>query len=193
MSATPLIATGEACRLEVATAVAGTDTLILSYLFRNGSLNPVFVFNRLYKGLDDDRRYKVDPNLIYVQLDGTQIILSKKVIPVPEDVDVEKPEVPLVTYLPPQGTVQEKLTLKLPLRLRAPYTSTKPKPVLPKLDQLKFYFEIGFFASKSQKTQEQAAKVATTAGEALRIDPFPAAHQRVLRVGPLPAVAVAVE
>lgn len=193
MSATPLTATADSCRLEVTATVAGTEMLQLSYVFRNNSPNPAFVFNRLYQGLDGERRYKIDPNLIYVQLEGTQIVLSKKVIPVPEDIDVEKPEVPLVTLVPPQGATQEKLSLKLPLRLRSPYGGNRPKPALPKPEQLKLVFEIGFFLGQKQKTQELAAKVATTAGEGLRIDPFPAARQKVLRVGPLPAVAVAAE
>lgn len=165
-------ATAQDCDLRVAIQ-ASPSSLLLGYEFRNRSDKTAFLFNVVHR-TGASGGPEADSNLVYVQPAAGALILAKRIIPVPPDVDVEKPEVPYVTRVEPGGVFREKISLMLPLRLFTPYKRRTPMT----LTEAAVYFELGFFLAPDPS-------VAKEAGGQLIVYPFPAEKQIVLRAGPL--------
>lgn len=165
-------ATAQDCDLRVAIQ-ASPSSLLLGYEFRNRSDKTAFLFNVVHR-TGASGGPEADSNLVYVQPAAGALILAKRIIPVPPDVDVEKPEVPYVTRVEPGGVFREKISLMLPLRLFTPYKRRTPVT----LTEAAVYFELGFFLAPDPS-------VAKEAGGQLIVYPFPAEKQIVLRAGPL--------
>ena len=162
------------CDLRVA-AQMGAGGMALGYEFRNRSGQVAFLFNVLHRGGAGDA------NLIYAQAQGGALTLSKKIIAVPRDIEVEKPDVPYVTRVGPGEAFREKLDVAVPVKLWAPYPGAAGRA--PEGAELEVWFEVGFFLTGD-------AGVAREAGGRLVIYPFAAEKQIVLRAGPLGRVAV---
>lgn len=162
------------CDLRVA-GRAERGALVLGYEFRNRSARVAFLFNVLHRGAE------ADANLIYAQAVGGVLLLSKKIIPVPADVDVEKPDVPYVTRVESGATFREKLDVPVPVKLWAPYKGAVGTAA--EGTELDAWFELGFFLAPD-------AGVAKEAGGKLVVYPFAAEKQTVMRVGPVGRLAV---
>jgi len=164
-------ATAQDCDLRVAIQASPTS-LLLGYEFRNRSDKTAFLFNVINRPAPDAQQAL--SNQIYVQPVGGAVILGKKIIPVPSNMDVYKPSVPYVTRVEPGGVYVEKMSLMLPLRVFAPYSSgTQVTPA-----EAAVYFELGFFLAPDPS-------VARESGGHLVVYPFPAEKQIILRAGPL--------
>jgi len=174
MMQTTLTTSALDCDLRVA-ARGERGALVLGYEFRNRSARVAFLFNVLHRGAD------ADANLIYAQSAGGVLLLSKKIIPVPANVDVEKPDVPYVTKVEPGDTFREKLEVTVPVKLWAPYAGTAGTAA--EGMELDAWFELGFFLAPD-------ASVAKDAGGKLVVYPFAAEKQTVMRVGPLGRLAI---
>jgi len=165
-------ATAQDCDLRVAIQ-ASPSSLLLGYEFRNRSDKTAFLFNVVHR-TGASGGPEADSNLVYVQPAAGALILAKRIIPVPPDVDVEKPEVPYVTRVEPGEVFREKISLMLPLRLFTPYKRRTPMT----LTEAAAYFELGFFLAPDPS-------VAKEAGGQLVVYPFPVEKQIILRAGPL--------
>jgi hypothetical protein len=172
------------CELTVTVHLTDGKDLSLSYSFLNGTQQDVYLFNRLYSRFDTERRmYLTERNLVYVELREQEIVLSKKVFPVPEDIDVEKPVVPLATRVRPKEHLEETLTILLPIRLTTPYSQkeTLQTAVVARPAS----FEMGFFLSAGAKTEQLSKIVPTRDGPAIYFYPFSQESQRILKTEPL--------
>jgi hypothetical protein len=170
------------CRLNITAQAIDASALHLSYEFRNPTESEAWLFNRLYRDLDQQGRYSVDPNLVYVRIENGQVVLSKRIIPVPDEIDVEKPILPCVTRVMPGGHFAESMRIELPLSVWSPYSSDV-HPAETVVDMVAL-FEIGYFLGTSQ-TKDLAATVPTTQGPAFYFAAFDSSSQKIARTGPL--------
>ena len=172
MAPSSMSTSAQDCDLRVAVQAAPTS-LLLGYEFRNRSDKTAFLFNVVHR-TGASGGPEADANLIYVEPAGGSLILGKKIIPVPADTDVEKPDVPYVTRVEPGGVFREKISIMLPLRLFTPYKRRAPFAA----QEAAAYFELGFFLAPDPS-------VAKEAGGQLVVYPFPTEKQIILRAGPL--------
>jgi hypothetical protein len=107
------------CSIEVA-----DERLSLSYTVSNPGEQDIFVFTPLsaYSG----GAFVPYPNRVYVFVRDKAAHLAKCVWPVPRDREVYMPEMPFLTRIRGQGSLQEKLHLPLPLLVNHPYGDDKP-------------------------------------------------------------------
>jgi hypothetical protein len=166
------------CDLRVSVQ-AGPGKLSLGYEFRNGSARTAFLFNVLHRP-GTSGGPQTHSNLVYVLESGGTLVLAKKVIPVPAEVDVEKPDVPYVTRVDPGQTFRERIDLPLPLQLWSPYPAAPVSRAL----EMDAWFELGFFLAPDPS-------VAQESGGNLIVYPFHAEQQEILRAGSLGRFPVA--
>jgi hypothetical protein len=124
----------------------------------------------------------VDPNRVYVICHDAGCSLAKKVIQVPDDIEVGHPEVPLVTRVEPGKSYSETLSLRLPLEPLEPYVHFPPGDTT---IEAEFRWEIGYFHEKPG-TLDLARTVTTNMGKALRFSWHDASKQSILKSGPFP-------
>lgn len=94
--------------------------LELVYRVTNGSTRPIFVLSPLSAMTDEGPA----PGFgrVYVHLDPEGVVqVTKRLWPLPEGVSVYMPEVPCATEVLPGKHFEERLALKLPLRVEYPY------------------------------------------------------------------------
>jgi len=185
MSDTKKPGASEGCTLAVSTRRVSPVQLDVTYLFHNGSPQNAYLFNRLYQEVSRERVFLTNRDLVYVEALGADVILSKKIFPVPETLDVERPNVPAATKVEAGADLEETFTILLPLRPFDPYRR-RPQEVLsaPPVERRAFV-EIGFFLPKPEG-EALANQVETTEGTAHHFYPFPIRAQLLLRAGPLP-------
>ncbi|EYF07828.1 hypothetical protein [Chondromyces apiculatus] len=172
------------CKLEASLVEVRSDHLTLRYRFSNESSRTALLFNRLFSTIDATLVFQTSKNTVYVEVDETSAILSKKLVPVPPDIDVERPVVPLVTAVKPGEGFEETLSIPLPLRPHQPYPTfgrERPQEVVSPRDS---WFELGLLLVPPEGLR-LAKEVQTTEGVALSIGPVDARDQVVLRAGPL--------
>jgi hypothetical protein len=177
-------------KLELRAVSQDGGNLVLQYGFTNNSRQNAYLFNKIYMGLDDQGKYNTARDLAYVEIDSAKATVGKKIIPVPDDLEVEKPVVPCVTLVEPGKNFEEVLAIRLPLKAWTPYLQTRPGAA--KTVMMPLWFEIGYF-STNQSGDALAKTVQTADGLALHFYPFPASSQKILGVGPItnvPAVVV---
>jgi hypothetical protein len=167
-----LISSAQDCDLR-AGVQPGSQSFTLGYEFRNRSPRTAFLFNRVAR---QNAAGRLEPNEanVYITVSGATVILAKKIIPVPADRDVEKPEVPYVTRVDSGQVFREKFDIPLPLKPWTPYPGRAPQPGF----ELEAWFELGFFLAPDPT-------IARESGENLIIYPFPVEKQQILRAGPL--------
>jgi len=170
--------------LEVRVVRQEGDTLILQYAFHNKGQQNTYLFNRVFKGLDDQGKYRTHGDFVYVELDSVQVVISKKVMPVPPDVEVEKPVVPCVSLVRPGEKCEEQFAVSLPLKAWTPYRRSEGDETEESVTALPLWFEVGYF-STSKEGDALAKTVETTEGPALCFYPFWPSSQSILRAGPV--------
>lgn len=74
---------GDNCTLVVESRIDAKNALVLHYTFQNSSGHDVYLFNRLYKNIEDGPVFDTQPNLVNIELLPRGILLSKKIIAVP--------------------------------------------------------------------------------------------------------------
>ena len=177
----------DGCELVVEASRIDKETLQVAYTFANRTDQDAFLFNLLFKDYKDGV-YETDPNLVYVELGAARAAVSKKIVPVPDDMEVERPVIPCVTRVGPGEEFSETLRLKLPLKAFTPYLfePTAPKDSPP--DEAKpvvapATFEIGYFLTREGGSL--AKEVETSQGKGLHFYPFTYANQKTMKVGPI--------
>ena len=169
------------CRLAVESRIEGQNVLVVQYNFQNDAGRDVYVFNRLYKEIVDGPVFDTDTNLVNVENLAKGILLSKKIIAVPPDIDVEKPSLPCSSLVKTGGRLSETIRLSLPLSVWTPYVGHTAKAPPTDVVRRRALFEIGYFVSNSG-TQSLAQVVQTKQGEAFYFDPFPETGQKTIEV-----------
>ncbi|MBZ5566081.1 MAG: hypothetical protein LAP13_27140 [Acidobacteriia bacterium] len=170
--------------LEASIVDQSESTLIMQYVFKNDSPQNAYLFNKLYKGWEEQGFYSTGRDIVYVEMDATQAVVSKKIIPVPPDMEVEKPVIPCVTLVRAGEKFEETISINLPLKTWTPYLRSRGAAAREFVAALPLWFELGFFTT-TKEGDALAKTVRTADGPALYFYPFSASRQRILRVGPL--------
>jgi hypothetical protein len=167
-------------RLRVDVLEATPESLEIRYTFQNGGDRSAYLFNHLFTGFDAPGVIQDDKDRVYVTADRGGVVLSKKIFPVPHDMDVEQPNVPAAMRVARWESASETIRLKLPLSPGNPYDrGAKPGPwARPKT--LPVSFELGFLRVPPEG-EGLALVVATTSGPAYDFGSMPAASQTILR------------
>jgi hypothetical protein len=173
------------CKLEVEVKQIDSIELKISYCFQNQNQQNAYLFNRIYRGINEDGAYTTDRNVFYVEIDNKQLVLSKKIIPVPKNKRVEKPIIPCVTRVKPASKYKEITSVSLPLKPWTPYYRPQDAALADKPIGMQVYIEFGFFLAPPEG-DKLAQRVETSDGTALYFYPFPFSSQKLMRVGALP-------
>ncbi|AKT38207.1 uncharacterized protein CMC5_023500 [Chondromyces crocatus] len=179
----PVSAQQASCSLDVTLVDVESDHIRLHYIFTNGSPMTALLFNRLFSHIDPAGVFHTSPATLYVDVDPRAVVLAKKLVPVPPDIDVEAPEIPLITAVRPGDRFEETFSIPLPLKPHLPYGS--PDGALGDPAPLDAWFELGLLLVPPEGAK-LAREVRTTEGVALYLAPVTPATQIVLRAGPLP-------
>jgi hypothetical protein len=170
------------CRLEV-TVSESQGSLVIVYRFFNNSPRNGYLFNKQCANVGNDGVYRTQRDLLNVEVLHREVIVSKKIVPVPPDLDVEKPNIPCVTLVRGRTQFEETIRVKLPLKPYTPYAKPRDTDLAASPVSLPLAFELGYFVAP-RESDSQAREARTSDGPALRFDPFPVGSQSILRVGP---------
>ena len=174
-------------RLDLEVQQTGKTPLRLSYVLRNTTSQNVYLINKLYSDLEagpDGVVFVTDPNLVYVDVREGGVVLSKRIVPVPEDMDVELPEVPCASVVTPGGQFQETIEVALPVRPRTPYLGKPKNGWRDQPSPHRVWFELGYCLGPAG-AEKNVPAVKTTHGDALDLSSMPESEQRLFRMGPL--------
>jgi hypothetical protein len=95
------------------------DRLTIDYRVRNDRPQPIYLVNRVHQWTKAG--FSVDPNLIYTQIENQTLKLTKAYLDLPENIDVEAPEIPFLTEVASGGEFEETIVKTLPLKPYHPY------------------------------------------------------------------------
>lgn len=109
----------DSVQLAAPLAFAEERRLILDYQIANGLSEEIYLVNRLFIWTGDGML--VDPDLIYTQLLGSRLRLSKAFVDVPDGLDEEPADAPFLTEVAPYAYFEERIEVPLPLEPFHPY------------------------------------------------------------------------
>lgn len=102
-----------------ADAVVGADALRIIYELANDTGETIHMLNIVQKWTPAG--LSTDPSNLYTEVVDSTLRLTKANLPVPEHIDVESPDVPLLTAVEGGAVATEELVLDLPLAPYHPY------------------------------------------------------------------------
>lgn len=155
------------------------DTLKIAYAITNGSPGEICIFNRLFD--EQDSSVDLDPNRAYLSLEGHDaVVITKRLLKVPDGMRVEMPECPYLTCIEPGATFEEALELAVPLRLDDPYAAPYAKgQEVRNVKKSRILLSVGYIVP-SDKIWARKTKV--NGEEVWETDPgLGLIHQRILR------------
>jgi hypothetical protein len=124
----------DAVALAAPLVVAEGRRLLLQYEIANDLSEPIYLANRLFvwswQGLS------LDPNLVYTEVLGTRLRLTKAFIPVPRGADVEEAEPPYLSEVAAGAVFADVLELPLPLEPFHPHDAIAPRDEVYTFDQV---------------------------------------------------------
>jgi hypothetical protein len=160
--------------------------LRLRYQVHNDSASVLFLVNQFWINIRADGLFETMPNMVNVQLLPDRVVVSKAVVPVPNDTEVERHYTPCLTRVAPHSHYEETVDLPLPLE---PFTWYQSRPMRSGPVARPLYFELGYVAVSPEK-DALVPSVATTHGPAYHLSIEPE-NQFLIRVGPiLPEISV---
>jgi hypothetical protein len=109
--------------LSVTKAKVQDSALQLSYRVVNPSDHPIYLVARLFRR--SAAGFATDPNLVYTEVKNGALQLTKAMIPVPDHIDVEVPEVPYVVKVEAGKAFDETLQVPVPVEPLHPYAGVK--------------------------------------------------------------------
>jgi hypothetical protein len=111
--------------LEYELSLFDTEFMI-AYTVTNGTAASIWLTTPLTQTTAEGR-VVADPQKVYAYVDPDGVLhVTKRMWPVPEDVDVYAPERPMLTELPAGAVFAETLRLPVPVPVGVPYTWTGP-------------------------------------------------------------------
>jgi len=109
--------------LTVVKAKVQSDALLLGYRVNNTTDHPVYLTVRLFRHAASG--LVTDSNLVYTEVKEGVLRLTKALLPVPDHIDVEVPEVPYVVKLDTGKSFEETIRVSLPVEPFHPYQGVK--------------------------------------------------------------------
>ncbi len=160
------------------------EALVLSYEVHNRGARALWLVEGLYDESPSGQR-TLAPEKAYVALGGGgEVVVSRMLLPLPENLLVEAPEVPAVHRVDAGQTVRRRVVLPLPLTAVSPY-DTGPAETLP-LDAVKaLRLRVGYVPDAPELKRHAARD---SQGTAYVVPEFGQTRtaQRVLESAPLP-------
>ncbi len=154
-------------------------TLYLDYAVDNRSPYRALLANRLFRRVPEG--FRVDRNVAYTELaPGPVLLVSKRFVDVPDDIDVETPELPFLTSVPAGGHFEETVELQLPIGPRHPYA---PQPEGPRHEVGAVAFALGYLL-EDEPTGAGPFALAGGGVELRAEEAVLRTRQRVLTLGP---------
>jgi hypothetical protein len=169
--------------LTVVSVAREGDTLAVTYAVHNRSPRAVLLTDGLWD-VGFSGHQTLAPERAYVDLSGGRVVLSRMLLPVPEDLMVEAPEVPAVTRVAAGATANRSAVVPLPLRTALPYP-TGPEQTRDLADVRDVTLRVGYLPDadavrlRDGKDAQGSAVKTPEYGPALKA-------QRVLDSGPRP-------
>jgi len=164
--------------------------LQVTYLVKNRSNGPLFLFNILHNRPGPNGVYEIDEGC-YVELGDKEAVISKKQLSLPFGVLLENKMVPFVTRVLSRGNFRQTFQVPIPLFRAVYYEEPKKRQADEQatIDTMPVMFELGYFFGKPG-TDELARTFHTNKGDVIGFDPFPITSQKIISVGPFPEVPV---
>ena len=125
------------------------ELLSISYRVHNILDQPIYLVNRVFKWSSDG--FSVDPTIVYTQLSDGELWLTKAKLDIPENFDVEDPDVPFLTKVEAGETFEESFSLPLPLEPYHAYNQVRRVEEVADFDQLKLV--IGWLPGEAVTTR----------------------------------------
>ncbi len=117
--------------LNVSTIPGSESKLSLHFAIKNTLKHDIYVFTPILTYDRQKKKRLPDPARVYVSWQTGQnkeaIRLSRQLWPIPDRLEVYAPEVPHLTRLSPGESLQENLSIDLPLKIDYPYMSAFSK------------------------------------------------------------------
>lgn len=158
------------------------EALVLSYEVHNRGARALWLVEGLYDESPSGQR-QLAPEKAYVALGGGKVVVSRMLLPLPENVLVEAPEVPAVRRVDAGQTVRRRVVLPLPLTAWSPYDSGPAETLL--LDAVKeLRLRVGYVPDAPELKRHAAQDSEGTAYEVPEFGQTRTA-QRVLESAPL--------
>lgn len=135
--------------------------LVIGYKVTNGTSASIWLTTPLGR-VSDEGTVDPDPQRVYAYLDPEGVLhVTKRVWPIPEDVDVYRPEPVFSTEVSPGTTFAESLRLSVPVRRRVGYAwldvgSNKGPKGPGHAESTKFSFSIDYMRAPLGKSGERA-------------------------------------
>lgn len=175
MPATRFINANE-CTLTVH-AYQSTDKLLIEYQVESTSSLPVYLFNRLAR-IGCASVFDIDINSTNMTIKGNEVMVSKMILPVPEDVEIERVYIPCITRLEPGNIFKEEIILNIPL---SPFTWYTGRPLTINPLQCSVHFALGY-ATTTPITDKCIKKIVTEYGDEYSANWFPLESQEIIAV-----------
>jgi hypothetical protein len=169
--------------LKVKPVVREGNSLVLTYEVHNRRGQAVWLLDGLFDTAPSGH-VTLAPDKAYVDIEGGRVVVSRMLLPVPDDVLVESPEVPGATRVDAGKTASRRVVLPLPVRESRPYASGPDETLA--LDAVKeLRLRVGYLVD-SPELKLHAVK--DTEGAPYRSPGYgqAAQGQQVLESGPLP-------
>nr|WP_319383339.1 hypothetical protein [uncultured Roseibium sp.] len=156
--------------------------LHLSYRAQNVSGRTMYLFDVLHGEFDGSAFPLV--NACYATIEEGQLVLSRQIVQVPDDMLVDVENIPFVTAVQPGSSVEKTVQQPRPVFPWTPYTDhdniPEPKGVL----QLNVWFRLGYFLG-APGTSDLVQAMPTDDGIRPGFNPFPYESQKLIMTGPL--------
>lgn len=146
------------------------ESLLLDCRLKNALDHTLYAFDRPWHSMLHDGVYWVDPNIVYVELVEHHVAsVGKWIPPIPENMSVESPIVPLVTRVEAGKTLHEMWQIPLPLTQFDPYLP-KPRNAAAGETEARSSLRVSIgYCDATQLGQLEPQTARTTRGEALRL------------------------
>lgn len=130
--------------LSVSVQSLSATVLKLRYEFRNESPDTVLLFNKMWRSSPISGEMQVIPNELNIQLIDGYVLASKAMIPVPDDMEVEREYTPYQSRVGAHEIYEEVLEFSLPLTPHTCYTMPWHQLSSEQISSLPLYFELGY-------------------------------------------------
>jgi len=174
-----LISKNNDCEVKISLSSSKANIAKCNISVTNYSNNNIYFFNRIYKSSLTHQVSEISKNYCYayVREDGV-LVLAKAIVPVPEDLLVEKEVIPFCSKISPKNKFEEELEIILPIKLFTPYE----EPQVIENNNYPVVFRFGYFVGH-EKTESMEIKVPSSEGEVIGFDPFDYNYQKIIEVG----------
>jgi hypothetical protein len=183
MSPNLAVSTAE-CTLSAAASLAA-DILHLRYELTNDTDRPLYLFNKLGR-MGGTSVFDTAPTTVNVVRHADGVTVGKALVPVPDDMEVERLYIPCLSRVEPGQTLAETLALLHPL---VPFTWYKSRPLTKAPVSVPLFFELGYVLA-SEQAEPLIQAIQTPHGAVLHASWFPLELQGKIQTGPLLDVQV---